>query len=175
MRQKFRCDQKPWMSLKWNPVKEGRPPLARSSRESKWANPRSSGDKHVGHTIRFMTDEYYDQAIKDHAQYMEERKGLIDAARESARTFDQAVLAFGSAVFGASIAFLKDVAPKAPTLYVEMAGISWGLFSIGLLGALLSSYSAIKPACLRSKYGRTRWKIRISTDLKPFVASHRLV
>jgi hypothetical protein len=29
---------------------------------------------------------------KEYAQYLEERKMLIDAARESARTFDKAVL-----------------------------------------------------------------------------------
>ena len=92
----------------------------------------------IEHTIRFMPDDSYDQAAKDHAQYMEERKGLIDAARESARTFDQAILAFGSAVFGASIAFLKDVAPKPQVYTLKWLGISWGLFSIGLLGALLS-------------------------------------
>ena len=49
-----------------------------------------------------------DDPVKLH---LEERAQLIDAARENARTFDKAVLTFGSAVFGFSIAFLKDVAP----------------------------------------------------------------
>lgn len=39
-----------------------------------------------------ITDE---QKLREHAQYMEERKGLIDAAREAARTFDKAILTFG--------------------------------------------------------------------------------
>lgn len=69
---------------------------------------------------------------------MEERKGLIDAARESARTFDQAVLAFGSAVFGASIAFLKDVAPTPQAYTLKWLGIAWTLFSFGLLSVMLS-------------------------------------
>jgi hypothetical protein len=74
----------------------------------------------------------------EHAHYMEERDKLIDAAREAARTFDQAVLAFGSAVFAGSIAFLKDVAPKPQLYSLKWLGISWALFSIGLLCVLLS-------------------------------------
>ncbi len=85
-----------------------------------------------------MSDESADQYLRDHAQYMEERKGLIDAARESLRTFDQAVLAFGSAVFAASVAFLKDVAPNPLPFTLKWLGISWALFSVGLLAALLS-------------------------------------
>jgi hypothetical protein len=100
-----------------------------------------------------MPDEPYDQAVNDHTQYMEERKGLIDAARESARTFDQAVLAFGSAVFGASIAFLKDVAPKPQFYTLKWLGISWGLFSIGLLGALLSFLFSHKACMFEIKVG----------------------
>jgi len=49
-----------------------------------------------------MTNESDDYAQRAHQQFIEERKALVDAAREGSRTFDQAVLAFGSAVFGAS-------------------------------------------------------------------------
>ena len=35
--------------------------------------------------------------------YLDERKQLIDAARESARTFDKAVLTFGSVAFGSRL------------------------------------------------------------------------
>jgi hypothetical protein len=59
-----------------------------------------------------MADEESDPAQKEHEQYLKHREQLIDAAREGARTFDKAVLTFGSAVFGFSIAFLKDIAPK---------------------------------------------------------------
>jgi hypothetical protein len=51
-------------------------------------------------------------AQKRYEDYRDERKALIDAARESARTFDQAMLAFGSVVFGFSIGFIKEVAPN---------------------------------------------------------------
>jgi hypothetical protein len=85
-----------------------------------------------------MADESEEYAQKVHAQHMEERKILIDAARESSRTFDQAVLAFGAAVFGASVAFLKDVAPKPQPYTIVWLGASWTCFVVGLLAVILS-------------------------------------
>jgi hypothetical protein len=85
-----------------------------------------------------MTDEEFEQKRKEHEQHMEERKGLIDASRESLRTFDQAVLAFGAAVFGASVAFLKDVAPKPQPFTLPWLGVSWICFMLGLLAVILS-------------------------------------
>jgi hypothetical protein len=77
----------------------------------------------------------------------DERKEYVDAARESARTFDKAVLAFGSAVFGFSIAFLKDIAPTPAPETLKWLGASWLLFSLGLL-AILLSFLFSHRACL---------------------------
>jgi len=77
-------------------------------------------------------------AEKVHKQYLKERESLVDAARESIRTFDKAVLTFGAAVFGFSIAFLKDVAPHPMRATLTWLGIAWGLFAFGLLFILLS-------------------------------------
>lgn len=75
---------------------------------------------------------------EEYKQYLEERKLLIDAARESARTFDQAVLAFGAAVFGSSVAFLKDVVSTPALWSLKWLATSWVAFSLGLLAILLS-------------------------------------
>src|ERR1019366_5848099 len=74
-----------------------------------------------------------DEGLAESQLYLNEREKLIDAARESARTFDKAVLAFGSAVFGFSIAFVKDLAPIAAPDTLKWLGASWLLFSLGLL------------------------------------------
>jgi len=79
-----------------------------------------------------------DDGADEYKLYLTERDKLIDAGRESARTFDQAVLAFGSAVFGFSIAFLKDIAPTPALETLKWLGASWLLFSLGLLAILLS-------------------------------------
>jgi hypothetical protein len=78
---------------------------------------------------------------------MKERERLIDAGREAARTFDQAVLAFGSAIFAGSIAFLKDVAPKPQSYSLKWLGLSWALFTVGLLFVMLSFLFSHK-ACM---------------------------
>jgi hypothetical protein len=90
-----------------------------------------------------MPNESNEQADKEYTLFMRERDGLIDAARE----FDKAVLTFGSAVFGASIAFIKDVAPKPnPCSLMWLLG-SWALFSLGLLTIMLSFLFSQK-ACM---------------------------
>lgn len=78
------------------------------------------------------------EGMGEYEVFLAEREKLIDAARESARTFDKAVLAFGSAIFGFSIAFLKDVAPAPAPETLKWLGLSWLLFSLGLLAILLS-------------------------------------
>ncbi|HUE02207.1 MAG TPA: hypothetical protein VMR62_21740 [Bryobacteraceae bacterium] len=85
-----------------------------------------------------MGDEESDAPQKEHEQYLKHREQLIDAAREGARTFDKAVLTFGSAVFGFSIAFLKDIAPKPAAGTLVWLGTAWALFALGLFTILLS-------------------------------------
>jgi protein-S-isoprenylcysteine O-methyltransferase Ste14 len=76
--------------------------------------------------------------MAEQEDFVNERKGLIDAARESARTFDKAVLTFGAAVFGFSIAFLKDIAPRPAPDTLKWLGAAWLLFALGLLLIMLS-------------------------------------
>jgi len=85
-----------------------------------------------------MADECQVDLQKLYEVQLDERKQLVDAARESARTFDKAVLAFGSAVFGFSIAFLKDIAPIPAPETLGWLLTSWLFFSVGLLAILLS-------------------------------------
>jgi hypothetical protein len=113
------------------------------------ARPRK-GSRYRGYLwnrISLMAEEPHKQALREHRQYLDERKQLIDAARESARTFDKAVLTFGAAVFGASIAFIKDVAPKPEAYTLKWLAVSWGLFSVGLLAIILSFLFA-HQACM---------------------------
>lgn len=96
---------------------------------------------------RTMADKTYEDAKQKYEQHMAERDKLTEAARESSRTFDQAVLAFGAAVFGASVAFLKDVAPKPQSYSLHWLCVSWSCFTIGLLAVILSFLFSHK-ACL---------------------------
>jgi len=92
------------------------------------------------------TDPNY--SIEEHSLFVSERDKLIDAARESARTFDQTVLAFGSAMFGGSVVFLKDVAPHPAGFTLKWLGLAWGLMATGLLSILFSFLFSHK-ACMK--------------------------
>lgn len=94
-----------------------------------------------------VLESQYQHKKAKHAQYLTERSSLIDAAREGARTFDNAVLAFGSAIFGASVAFLKDVAPKPQHDTLVWLGAAWICFILGLLCAVFS-YLFSHQACM---------------------------
>jgi hypothetical protein len=98
-------------------------------------------------------DKAFEELKKEYDRYLDERKLLIDAARESARTFDQAVLAFGSAIFAASIAFLKDVAPHPQLCSLKWLGVAWLLFSFGLLGVMLSFLFSHKACMFEIEHG----------------------
>jgi hypothetical protein len=110
-------------------------------------------------------------SVEQHAQHMKERETLIDASRESSRTFDKAMLTFGSAIFGFSVAFIKDVAPHPVSGTLCWLGASWLLFAFGLLLICLSflfSQSAcefqigISEQLLKdpeSKIPRNKWSI----------------
>jgi len=89
-----------------------------------------------------------------HALFIEERKALIDAARESSRTFDKAILTFGSAVFGFSIAFIKDVAPHPELCTLKWLAFSWAAFASGLLAVLLSFLFSHKACMCEIDNGR---------------------
>ena len=97
-----------------------------------------------------MADEEVDYTLKQHQLYLDERKQLVDAARESSRTFDKAVLTFGAAVFGASIAFLKDIAPHPAPDTLTWLGAAWLFFSLGSSAFCCPSCSATVPVYLKS-------------------------
>lgn len=96
-----------------------------------------------------MSEETFENRKLRYDHHMVERDKLIDAARESSRTFAQAVLAFGAAVFGASVAFLKDVAPKPQPFTLKWLSASWGCFTVGLLAVILSFLFSYKTCIAR--------------------------
>jgi hypothetical protein len=71
---------------------------------------------------------------------------LIDAEQQSSKTFDKAILTFGSGAFGVSIAFLKDIAPKPFQNTLWLLGMSWLLFSAALI-IILVGFVASQNAC----------------------------
>lgn len=94
-----------------------------------------------------MTDsnEFESQQWK-YQLYMQERRHLIDAAREGARSFDRAVLTVASGSFAFSIGVLRDVVPEPISALGWMLGIAWILFGLSIFISL-ASYLLSHKAC----------------------------
>ncbi|MCX6173299.1 MAG: hypothetical protein NTZ27_00895 [Ignavibacteriales bacterium] len=83
---------------------------------------------------------------KNYKLYIDERKLLIEALRESSQTFDKAILTLASGSFGFTIAFLKDIAPKPFANTLWLLAFSWFLFAVSLI-VILFSFLASQKAC----------------------------
>jgi hypothetical protein len=80
--------------------------------------------------------------------YLEERKLLVDAEREGARSFDKAILTLAAGAFGLSLTFVKEVAPCAESGTVAILVSAWGFFCASLLSTLISFLTS-QTACSR--------------------------
>jgi len=82
--------------------------------------------------------------------YFEERKQLIDAEREGARSFDKAILTLAAGAFGLSIAFIEKIVPSPRAGSAEILVSAWALFGLSLLLTLVSFLTSQK-ACARQR------------------------
>jgi len=80
--------------------------------------------------------------------YLEERKLLVDAAREGARSFDKTILALASGAFGLSLTFIKQISPNIKSEIVYLLICAWVGFCISLLSTLISFLTS-QSACLK--------------------------
>jgi len=82
---------------------------------------------------------------KERQEYTEERKLLINAELESAKSFDKAILTLSAGAIGLSITFIQQL---APTLQAEkLLCVAWSGFILALLSTLSSfllSQSALR-------------------------------
>jgi hypothetical protein len=68
--------------------------------------------------------------------YLDERKLLVDAEREAARSFDKAMLTLSAGAFALSITFVREIAPSPGCgcfLFV-----AWFMFGLAILSTLIS-------------------------------------
>lgn len=84
----------------------------------------------------------------EYETYKDERKSLVDALFDQARSFDKYVLTLAAGTFGLSLVFIKQIAP-APTAesWSFLIG-AWCAFAISILLTLLS-FLFSQQACLR--------------------------
>src|SRR5437764_475504 len=78
-----------------------------------------------------------EEDAKAYELYLEDRKLLIAAQRETAASFDKTLLTLASGAFAGSLVILKDLVPKPFANTLWLLGWSWGLFTLSLVTILI--------------------------------------
>lgn len=79
--------------------------------------------------------------------YLDERRALIDAENDQARSFDKAILTLSGAGLALSLTFVNDLAPEHTRDFLTLLYIGWGCFISSMLFTLISfqtSQSALR-------------------------------
>ena len=98
---------------------------------------------------RFM-DPQEGSTKSEYEVYLEERKLLVDAEREGARTFDKAILTLAAGALALSITFLEKVVPVAQATTLWSLTSSWVAFGFSIF-LILFSFLTSQWACVRQR------------------------
>ncbi len=82
--------------------------------------------------------------------YLEERKLLITAERETTQQFDKAILTLAAGALALSITFINQIAPQPISNSICYLMGAWILFCLSILSALISFLMSQK-ACRRQR------------------------
>jgi len=79
-------------------------------------------------------------------KYLEERKLLVSAERETAQQFDKSILTLAGGALALSITFIDKIAPCPKESSIFFLVNAWGLFCLSLLITLISFLTS-QAAC----------------------------
>lgn len=79
-------------------------------------------------------------------RYLEERKLLVSAERETAQQFDKSILTLSAGALALSVTFIDKIAPHPKENSLFFLVSAWGLFCLSLLITLVSFLSS-QAAC----------------------------
>lgn len=82
--------------------------------------------------------------------YLEERKQLISAERETAQQFDKAILTLAAGALALSITFINQIAPQPKPNSIYWLIIAWSFFCLSLLSTLISFLTS-QVACRKQR------------------------
>lgn len=102
-------------------------PVSESSREK----------DEIDNPPQFYSDQEYWQQV--YADFLEERRHLIDAKQEATKDLDQGIFALSGSLLALSITFVEKLAANPPR-YIWALGVAWGLLLLSVLGTLCSFF-----------------------------------
>lgn len=79
------------------------------------------------------------------AEYLDERRVLVDAEREAAQSFDKFMVTLSAGAFGLSITFVRELIENPQSLWLlRSAWMAFGLSLCAILASFLLSQSALR-------------------------------
>jgi magnesium-transporting ATPase (P-type) len=87
---------------------------------------------------------------EEYKVYLEERKQLIEAERETAQQFDKAILTLAAGALALSITFINQIAPNPKPHSIYFLVGAWILFCASLLSTLISFLTS-QVACRKQR------------------------
>jgi hypothetical protein len=87
---------------------------------------------------------------EEYKVYLEERKQLIEAERETAQQFDKAILTLAAGALALSITFINQIAPNPKPHSIYYLVGAWILFCASLLSTLISFLTS-QVACRKQR------------------------
>lgn len=87
-----------------------------------------------------------DKNQDSYQRYLEERKLLVSAERESAQQFDKSILTLSAGALALSITFIDKLVPHPKESSIFFLVGAWGLFCLSLLITLVSFLTS-QAAC----------------------------
>lgn len=87
---------------------------------------------------------------EEYQTYLEERKQLIAAERDTAQQFDKAILTLAAGALGLSITFINTIAPSPKACSKLFLVSAWILFCFSLLSTLISFLTSLS-ACRKQR------------------------
>lgn len=82
------------------------------------------------------------------AEYVEERRALVDAEREASQSFDKFMVTLSAGAFGLSITFVRELINNPQSLWLLRS--AWGAFGLSLC-AILASFLLSQSALRRQR------------------------
>ncbi len=82
----------------------------------------------------------------DYERYLEERRLLVSAEKETAQQFDKSILTLAGGALALSITFIDKIAPHPKESSIFFLVAAWGLFCLSLLITLISFLTS-QAAC----------------------------
>jgi magnesium-transporting ATPase (P-type) len=91
-----------------------------------------------------------DNKQEEYQVYLEERKQLITAERDTAQQFDKAILTLAAGALGLSIAFINQIAPHPKPNSIYCLITAWISFCLSMLSTLISFLTS-QAACRKQR------------------------